>query len=109
MIGIVQTSMVLVDFYWNRDDYTQKYCTALDQGITQCKASCYLYEMLEDSQDEASIAQISHVEKINLAQLTFDESISLSLNEMLEQTIEEYKSDNYYYDFHRFVFHPPKV
>lgn len=109
LIGTVQSSWILVDFYWNRDDYTLKYCQFLDQGITQCRASCYLGELLDEMQDEEPPTKITLTEKVTLAQLACKENITLTPNDYFQQHVERHNSDNYRCDFRRFIFHPPKA
>jgi hypothetical protein len=64
LLGSMQTYRVLIDFYWNRDDYTQNYCVNLDAGITQCRASCYLDKLLEEEKENEGSTQIALTKKL---------------------------------------------
>jgi hypothetical protein len=68
LVGSMQTTWVLTDFYWNRDDYTQKYCINLDAGITQCRASCYLERALNEADKNGSNAELVKTEKIRITE-----------------------------------------
>ncbi|NJN24854.1 MAG: hypothetical protein HC819_02130 [Cyclobacteriaceae bacterium] len=52
LTGSIRPAWVFIDFHANRDDYTSQYCIMLDQGITQCRASCYLTNQLKVGQEE---------------------------------------------------------
>ena len=59
-----------MDFYWNQNDYTEKYCQVLDKGITQCRASCYLDNLLEKKHKEPSEALINSQQKVKVVEIT---------------------------------------
>ena len=109
MLGTFYSSWILVDFYWNRDDYTQKYCQLLDQGITQCRASCYLNDLLEEKHDETSNSKIASTHKVKIIEIGSDEelAISYSLSGLSPQM--EYCPSQYHFDFYSVIFHPPKA
>jgi len=109
LLGSMQSSWVLMDFYWNRDDYTQKYCQLLDQGITQCRASCYLNNLLEEKQNETAKAKIVSSQKVKIVEIVINEELTISdLSTGLQSPIG-YCPSQYQFDFHALIFHPPKV
>lgn len=93
----------------NRDDYTQKYCRLLDQGITQCRASCYLDDLLAEQQSGQEEAQIIISQQQKFYELISPEKTSL------DHTFETKKNTSFFYthlyefDAQQFVFHPPKA
>ena len=108
LVGSIQSSWVLIDFYWNRDDYTQKYCLYLDEGITQCRASCYLENLLKDQHKDKSEAKLISSQQYKMTELISYEKIDFSNLNKLEKHRFFYDSGPYQFDFHHFVFHPPK-
>ncbi len=109
LAGSLQPSWILIDFYWNQDDYTQKYCLYIDEGISQCRASCYLEKMLEGHQkDESEAKLISDQQYKMLEFLSYEKMDFLSIN-TVKNLQPSYIIDPYQYDFPHFVFHPPKV
>jgi peptide methionine sulfoxide reductase MsrA len=109
VIGSFQSSWVLIDFYWNRDDYTQRYCQFLDQGITQCRASCYLENQLETQQQDHSDAKIVSSQKVNVVELSSSEEYEFEDILKIEIQLKGYLSCQNHFDFHLFIFHPPKA
>lgn len=109
LTGSFQASWVLVDFYWNRDDYTQKYCQFLDEGMTQCRASCYLQDLLEEQQNNTSDAKIVSTQKVKIIESTTKEEIAVSrsLSGLFQH--KKYLPSRYHFDFYPIIFHPPKV
>lgn len=108
-VGSFQSSWVLVDFYWNRDDYTQKYCQVLDQGITQCHASCYLEELLKEEHNDSSEAKIISTQKIKVVEISSNQDINFQTLIKFNNHLKEYLSDQYQFDILHFIFHPPKA
>ena len=109
LLGSLQSSWVLIDFYWNREDYTQKYCQFIDEGITQCRASCYLNNLLEEKQNETAKAKIVSSQKVKIVEIVIDEEYTISdLSTGLQSPIG-YCPSQYHFDFHALIFHPPKV
>jgi len=100
---------VLVDFYWNRDDYTQKHCQFIDLGITQCRASCYLGSLLEEKEDEDSDAKIISNQKVKLIEITNGEKINIDQLYSSRAVRSGIVARLYFYDFLPFIFHPPKT
>ncbi|MCK5105388.1 MAG: hypothetical protein KAR17_21340 [Cyclobacteriaceae bacterium] len=98
----------MIDFYWNRDDYTQKYCLYLDEGITQCRASCYLENLLKDQHKDKSEAKLISSQQYKMTELISYEKIDFSNLNKLEKHRSFYDSGPYQFDFLHFVFHPPK-
>jgi hypothetical protein len=99
----------LIDFYLNRDDYTQKYCLYIDEGITQCHASCYLETLLENQQQEESEAKLVASRQYKMTELINYENIDLSHLDKFEEQRSFYNSGQYQFDFSNYIFHPPKV
>lgn len=108
LAGSIQSSWILIDFYWNRDDYTQKYCLYLDEGITQCRASCYLENLLEDRQKDKSEAKLISSQQYKMSELISYEKIDFVYLNTLETLHSFYNSGQYQFDFFHFVFHTPK-
>ncbi len=108
LVGVLQPSWILIDFYRNRDDYTQKYCINLDKGITQCRASCYLENLLEDQQNEKSDAKFISSQPYKMIELIGREKTDFSIFSDNEKYRSHYISDQYQFDFFHFIFHPPK-
>jgi len=109
MGGLFQSSWILVDFYWNRDDYTQRYCQFLDEGITQCRASCYLDDLLEQRQNETSDTNILSTQKVKIIEFANADEINIHILSNIHDRLNGHKSDQYHYDYHQFIFHPPKA
>lgn len=109
LFGTLQSSWVLIDFYWNRDDYTQKYCLFLDEGITQCGASCYLDKLLAEKEKEGSDAQIISNQKIKIVELSSSNEQDFSFLSTIQIQQQAYLAGQYHFDFHQLIFHPPKV
>ena len=109
LIGSVQSSWVLVDFYWHRDDYTQQYCHFIDQGITQCRASCYLDDLMDDQQNETSGTKIILIQKIQVVEIASEEYIDTTAHYLFYKQANRYIADYYQFDFHQLIFHPPKA
>jgi len=109
LTGSLPSSWTLIDFYLNRDDYTQKYCRFLDEGITQCRASCYLENLLEEQQSKEPDAKILSIEKYKITELTSQEILELQLISNPGENATPYLSNHYQIDFLYVVFHPPKM
>lgn len=109
LAGSIQSSWILIDFYWNRDDYTQKYCLYIDEGITQCRASCYLENLLEDRHNYKSEAKLISSQQYKMSELISYEKIDFIQLNNPENHQSFYNSGQYQFDFLHFVFHPPKV
>ena len=108
LVGTFHSSWTLIDFYWHRDDYTQKYCRFLDEGITRCRASCYLEYRLKEEQQNTNEAKISSEEPYKITELSNRDIPNLNL---LKKTIRHsvtYVADYYRLELPHFVFHPPK-
>jgi hypothetical protein len=93
----------------NRDDYTQKYCLYIDEGITQCHASCYLETLLENQQQEESEAKLVASRKYKMTELISYENFDFSYLDKFEKQPSFYNSTQYQFDFSNYIFHPPKV
>jgi len=98
----------LIDFYLNRDDYTQKYCQLLDEGITTCRASCHLANLLEEQQNKKSDTKIISVEKVKLTEMTNQELSDLNIWHTFENENIEIQPNTYHFEYLHIVFHPPK-
>jgi len=107
-LGSLQSSWLLIDFYWNREDYTQKYCLLLDEGVTQCRASCYLDNLLEEKKKDPAKTHINSYQKVKIAEITHDEELSLHTFIGIQNYNAGYPPDGYHFDFHYSIFHPPK-
>jgi hypothetical protein len=108
LLGSMQTSWVLVDFYWNRDDYIQNYCVNLDAGITQCRASCYLDKLLEEEKGNSKNAQIALLKKLKSTEFSQN---WIEVEREVEISQNRYTSfylNFYHFDFTDIIFHPPK-
>lgn len=93
----------------HRDDYTQKYCRFLDEGITQCGASCYLDELLEKQQKDAHDSAIVTAQQPKTLEL-FEQERAIKKNIFnIQKQKFYYKPGNYQFDFQNLVFHPPKA
>jgi hypothetical protein len=106
--GSLQPSWTLIDFYWNRDDFTQKYCVNLDMGITQCRASCYLEKLMEEDRKNDYGVFVSMVKKFKTTEFNNQQLITIKPNE--RHGIGETTADPafYFFDLAKAVFHPPK-
>jgi len=109
LVGSMQTTWVLTDFYWNRDDYTQKYCINLDAGITQCRASCYLERALNEADKNGSNAELVKTEKIRITEYKVDQLLNPKHTKSLKQVLYLFYENTYKFEFSEFVFHPPKI
>ena len=109
LLGSLQSSWVLIDFYWNREDYTQKYCQFLDVGITQCRASCYLDDLLEEKNKEPAKAHVNPHQKVKVTEIINDDRISFYSYAGDQNLIYAYPSGQYHFEFYDPIFHPPKV
>jgi hypothetical protein len=108
LAGSLQPSWTLIDFYWNRDDFTQKYCINLDKGITQCRASCYLEKLLEEERKNDYGVFVSMVKKLKTTEFDDQQQIAIKPNDRNapEQTATDPAFSHF--DFTKAVFHPPK-
>ena len=109
LVGSLQSSWVLIDFYMHRDDYTQKYCRFLDEGITQCRASCYLNDLLEEQQKDAHNSAIVTAQQPKTLELFEQNPFSTAISFSIQKQKIYCKPGNYQFDFQNLVFHPPKV
>ena len=105
--GAFHSSWTLIDFYWNRDYYTQNFCINLDAGITQCRASCYLESLLEAENQQNSDANLNTFKKFKIEEQT-NKLIECNHTPDLSQFHFFYYRNHYDFDFSDFVFHPPK-
>jgi len=108
LLGSFQSSWVLLDFYWYRDDYTQKYCQFLDEGITQCRASCYLHNLLEEQQNEDAEDKIVSTQKIKIIELIKENEFLIANSSPGFTPLSGYCASQYHFDFNAIIFHPPK-
>jgi hypothetical protein len=108
LIAVFHTSLILVDFYWNRADYTAQYCVNLDRGITTCRASCYLAERLEQEQEKKGTPQIALSKNQRTAEFSYQPEVFIPEMDDSETLAETIYQDNYFFDFTTFVFHPPR-
>ena len=109
LVGSIQSSWVIIDFYWNRDDYTQRYCRYLDEGITQCRASCYLENLIENQQENQLDANIITSRKIKIAEFIICSKIEFTTHFNIHKHHSNYIFDQYHFEYLQFIFHPPKV
>ena len=93
----------------NRDDYTQKYCLYLDEGITHCRASCYLENLLENQQKNKTDATIISSQQREITELISQEKIPFESFFILGKTSGFFDTGQYQFDFQKLIFHPPKV
>ena len=109
LAGFLQPSWTLVDFYMNRDDFTQKFCVNLDKGISQCRASCYLEKLLDEEQSNNGGVYLSMVEKFKI--IEYSNHQRLTVKPDVEQVSDKaiIKPAKYLFDFSRAIFHPPKA
>jgi len=98
----------IVDFYWNRDYYTQTYCVNLEAGITQCRASCYLQNLLEKEEQQDTKFHLTPVKKIESSECTNNIAGSLDYEKQPEQSNSIIYYQIYHSDYADGVFHPPK-
>jgi hypothetical protein len=108
LVGFLQPSWTLIDFYWNRDDFTQKYCVNLDKGITQCRASCYLEKLLEEDKKNDYGVFVSMVKNLKTTEYNNQQRIAVKPNDMHVSEQTAIYPAFYSFDFTRTVFHPPK-
>ena len=109
LIGTFQSSWILVDFYWNRDDYTQKYCQFLDEGVTQCRASCYLDDLLEQQQNKTSSEKITASQEIKISQIANDNFTTLNDVFDFRKKASGDIPERYHFDYLPFIFRPPQT
>ena len=93
----------------NRDDYTQKYCMYIDGEITQCRASCYLENLLENQQKNKADSTIISIQQHKIKELISQEKISFKSFFKLGKISVFYDTGQYQFDFQKLIFHPPKV
>ena len=93
----------------NRDDYTQKYCQYLDEGITQCRASCYLENLLENQKKNKTDATIISSQQHEITELISQEKIPIDSFFTLGKISAFYDTGHYQFDFQKLIFHPPKI
>jgi hypothetical protein len=108
LLGSMQTYRVLIDFYWNRDDYTQNYCVNLDAGITQCRASCYLDKLLEEEKENEGSTQIALTKKLKSVEYPQNWNNVESEIEVPQHMHAAFNRNFYHFDFSDIIFHPPK-
>ena len=109
LIGVIQPSWILIDFYTHRDEYTLKYCRFLDEGITQCRASCYLQSQLDSQQKENTESKFIASQQQKKHELNKQEKTSLYDDfDTVEKTTFFYSTWHQYNVIH-IIFHPPKV
>ncbi|MCG8309965.1 MAG: hypothetical protein MI975_21395 [Cytophagales bacterium] len=109
LVGTFQSSWVLVDFYWNREDYTQKYCQFLDEGITQCRASCYLDNLLEEQHNKTSSEKITASREIKISQIANDNLATLNDVFGFQKRASCDIPERYHFDYLPFIFRPPQT
>lgn len=109
LFGSLEPSWVLIDFYWNRNDFTQKYCVNLDKGITQCRASCYLESLLKEERNGDQDSHLAILKKGKSEEKRNDLGAMLMDCTEPDETRFSLFYDNYLFDFSNFVFHPPKA
>ena len=109
LIGTLQTSMILIDFYWNRDDYTKRYCEFLDQGITQCGASCYLDDLLKTKESKESEAKFVAPRNLKVLEYTLNDELTIKRSFFFTSGSNGYHVNNYRFDHCYPIFHPPKT
>ncbi len=85
------------------------YCQYIDEGITQCRASCYLENLLEDQQKGKSNAKLISSQQYKMIELISFEKIDFIHLNTLEKYQSIYNFGQYQFNFLHFVFHPPKV
>ena len=108
MTGMLQTSRDLTNLYWDNHDFNQEFLHFLDQQISQCHASDYVDEVLQQRDDKGSNAKIFITQKVKLVELVSTEKISLEANAHFITQDKSCISDPYQYDYHKLIFHPPK-
>ena len=101
-------SWIMVDFYWHRDDYTQQYCKFLDEGMTMCRASCYLSEQLQPTQEGEREATIKALPKIKTAQIEHKASVKMAYPTTSLREFSIRIEDFYQYEEVFEFFRPPK-
>lgn len=77
LAGSIRSSWTLIDFYIHRDDLTMKYCRFLDQGITQCRASCYLESLLAEEEKTNPSTKILPTQITKTIEITYSEVMDL--------------------------------
>ncbi len=105
--GLIQPNLTLIDFYLHRDDYTQRFCERLDEGITTCRASCYLDKLIAEAQKTQNPNKLVVVEKGKLPELICQNSIDKKVPQV-EITTSETATELQNQGGVRCVFHPPK-
>jgi hypothetical protein len=91
----------------HRDDYTQKYCVFLDQGISQCRASCYLEKLLDDKKQNREENLRSSEREKDQEKISEEDSGPIKVFTELSANSFHY-ANTYQFDVFQFVFHPPK-
>jgi hypothetical protein len=105
--GLIQPNLTLIDFYLHRDDYTQRFCERLDEGITTCRASCYLDKLIAEAQKTQNPNKLVVVEKGKspelISQIFIDKQVP-QVEITTSETAKELQSQGGV----PCVFHPPK-
>ena len=109
LAGSLQPSLTLIDFYMNRDDFTQKFCVNLDKGITQCRASCYLTKLLDEEQNNNGNDYLSMVEKIKTTEYSNHQRPTIKPDDEPASDKVTISPASYRSDFSMAIFHPPKA
>jgi hypothetical protein len=105
--GLIQPNLTLIDFYLYRDDYTLRFCEKLDEGITTCRASCYLDKLIAESQKADNPHKLAVVEKVKSPELVCHiptEKRILQTTATGSETVRELRSQGGI----ACIFHPPK-
>jgi hypothetical protein len=108
LVGFLQTSWDLTNLYWDKHDFNQEFLHFLDQQISQCHASDYVDEVLQQRDDKGSNAKIIITQKVKLVEFASTEKISLEANAHFINQDKSCISDPYQYDYLKLIFHPPK-
>jgi len=103
----LRVSLLIANFYLNRERITQEHCINLAQGITSCQGKCHLDKQLEEekSKDEKS-PEIIIEERVSLFFQTLAYTNDLQLD-VVKDIIVHYEPiyDFLYIDS---TFHPPE-
>ncbi len=108
LAGLIQPNLTLIDFYLHRDDYTQRFCVNLDEGITICRASCYLDKLIAEAQKAENPNKLVVVEKGKSPELICQNSIEKPILQV-ESTSRELTRKLQSQGGIHCVFHPPKT
>ena len=109
LFGSWPSTWILIDFYSHRDAYTQKYCRYFDEGITQCRASCYLEQLLEKEQNDQPEAYFVSSQPFKMTEQVKNENFIFGHLYNPAKQQHPYQCILYQSGYAKYIFHPPKA